>query len=135
MNAAAEVRVPVTDDSCVVSARHQGRAMAQELGFSPVELTLIATAISEIARNIAVYAGSGEILLDKVRDGDRSGIRIVARDKGPGIPDVDRALQDGYSTGKSLGLGMPGARRLMDEFEVVSTVGEGTTVTMTKWKR
>lgn len=135
MNAVAEVRVPVTDDSGVVSARHQGRAMAQELGFSPVELTLIATAISEIARNIAVYAGSGEILLDKVRDGDRSGIRIVARDKGPGIPDVDRALQDGYSTGKSLGLGMPGARRLMDEFEVVSTVGEGTTVTMTKWKR
>lgn len=134
MNAVAEVRVPVTDDSGVVSARHQGRAMAQELGFSPVELTLIATAISEIARNVAVYAGSGEILLDKVRDGDRSGIRIVARDYGPGIPDIDRALQDGYSTGKSLGLGMPGARRLMDDFEVESTVGEGTTVTMTKWK-
>lgn len=132
---ADEVRVHISSDADVVAARHEGRNIAQGLGFSAVELTLIATAISEMARNIAVYAGSGEILLDTIQDGDRSGIRIVARDEGPGIPDVEQALQDGYSTAKSLGLGLPGARRLMDEFEVVSHVGEGTTITMKKWKR
>lgn len=129
------VRVPISSDIDVVSARHEGRALAQSMGFSTVEVTLIATAISEIARNIAVYAGSGEVVVDTVRDGDRSGILIIASDRGPGIPDIDRALQDGYSTGKSLGLGLPGAKRLMDEFEIVSSPGEGTTITMKKWKR
>lgn len=130
-----EVRVPVSSEADIVAARHEGRNVAQGLGFSSVELTLIATAISEMARNIAVYAGSGEIVLDTVRDGGRSGIRVVARDEGPGIPDVEKALQDGYSTARSLGLGLPGAKRLMDEFEIDSRVGEGTTVTMKKWKR
>ena len=131
----ASVHVDVSSDLDVVTARHEGRTLAQSMGFSAVEVTLIATAISEIARNIAVYAGSGEVSVGAVMDGDRSGIRIVASDVGPGIPDIEQALRDGYSTGKSLGLGLPGAKRLMDEFEVVSRVGEGTTVTMKKWKR
>ena len=109
--------------------------MAAQLGFSGVDLTLIATAISEMARNIAVYTGEGEIVLDAIQDGSKQGILVVARDEGPGIPDVERALQDGFSTGQSLGLGLPGARRLMDELEVASQAGKGTSVTMKKWKR
>ena len=109
--------------------------MAAQLGFSGVDLTLIATAISEMARNIAVYAGEGEIVLDAIQDGSKQGILVVARDEGPGIPDVERAMQDGFSTGQSLGLGLPGARRLMDELEVASQAGKGTSVTMKKWKR
>lgn len=132
---AHDARVRINSDADVVTARHEGRNLAQGLGFSAVELTLISTAISEIARNIAVYAGKGEILLDVVEDGGKSGIRIVAGDQGPGIVDVEQAMQDGYSTGKSLGLGLPGAKRIMDEFEVDSRVDEGTTITMTKWKR
>lgn len=132
---AHDARVRINSDADVVTARHEGRNLAQGLGFSAVELTLISTAISEIARNIAVYAGKGEMVLDTVNDGGKSGIRIVAGDQGPGIPDVEQAMQDGYSTGKSLGLGLPGAKRIMDDFEVDSRVGEGTTITMTKWKR
>jgi serine/threonine-protein kinase RsbT len=119
----------------IVSARQQGRALAIEIGFSGGDLTLIATAISEIARNIVVYAKHGEILLSPIQDGARRGILVVARDQGPGIPDVAQAMQDGYSTGKSLGLGLPGAKRIMDDFEIVSEVGKGTTVTMRKWMR
>src|SRR5262245_53445005 len=98
--------------------------------------TLLATAISEIARNITTYAGSGEVVIEVVRDADgRRGVRVIARDEGPGIEDLDRALTDGYTTGGGLGLGLPGARRLVDEFEIQTTPGQGTTVTLVKWTR
>jgi serine/threonine-protein kinase RsbT len=127
--------VPINLEVDIVSARQQGRALAIEIGFSGGDLTLIATAISEIARNIVVYGKCGEILLSPIYDDARRGILVVARDQGPGIPDVAQAMQDGYSTGKSLGLGLPGAKRIMDDFEIVSEVGKGTTVTMRKWMR
>ncbi|MBI2820717.1 MAG: ATP-binding protein [Acidobacteria bacterium] len=108
--------------------------MAQKIGFSGTDLTVISTAISEVARNIVEYALPGEIEITIVDAGGRQGIVVVARDEGPGIADVSLALQDGYSTGKGLGLGLPGARRLMDEFEIRSEVGKGTTVVMKKWR-
>ncbi len=107
--------------------------MAARLGFSNTELTLIATAISEITRNIVEYAKCGELCLSIAQQGDKRGIVVIATDKGPGIPNIKLAMQDGYSTGHSLGLGLPGAKRLMDEFEIVSEVGKGTKVTMKKW--
>lgn len=131
-----EVRVPVTRDADVVTARQRGREVAARVGFPPTEATLVATVISEVARNIVQYAERGEIQLCPVEQGQRDGIRIVARDVGPGIPDVTQALQDGYSTYRGgLGLGLPGSRRLVDEFDIVSEPGRGTTVTMTKWLR
>lgn len=133
--AAEDRRLTVATDKDVVSARQLGRELAAEFGFSPGDQTVIAAAISEIARNILMYARHGELSFQLVNNGDRSGIVVVARDDGPGIPDVARALTDGYSTSGGLGLGLPGARRLMDEFEIVSSVGHGTTVTMSKLKR
>ena len=130
-----ETLVPILSEMDIVMARQQGRALATELGFRPGDLTLIATAISEIARNILIYAGHGEILLRPIQEGALRGITVIGRDQGPGIPDIDRAMQDGYSTGKSLGLGLPGAKRIMDDFNIVSEVGRGTTVTMKKWNR
>jgi serine/threonine-protein kinase RsbT len=130
---AAETRVPIQADNDIVTARQQGRARAQHVGFTGSDLTVIATAISELGRNILAYAGSGDIILQPVHAGGRRGIVVVARDEGPGIPDVELALQDAYSTSKSLGLGLPGTRRLMDEFDIVSVVGKGTTVTVKKW--
>jgi serine/threonine-protein kinase RsbT len=129
------MHVVIAHDGDIVEVRRKGRELAQSIGFSGSELTIIATAISEIARNIVVYADHGEISLSIADNGIRRGILVIARDEGPGIPDIERAMRDGYSTGNSLGLGLPGARRLMDDFEIMSTVGEGTTVTMRKWKR
>ncbi|VVB95090.1 Anti-sigma F factor [uncultured archaeon] len=128
-----EVCIPVSSEIDIVTARQKGRQMAAPLGFSNTELTLIATAISEVVRNIVEYARSGELCLDIVREGDRRGIVVTAQDRGPGIPNIKLAMQDGYSTGKSLGLGLPGAKRLMDEFEIESEVGRGTKITMKKW--
>ncbi|MBV8696377.1 anti-sigma regulatory factor [Bradyrhizobium sp.] len=133
--AADATHVAIAHDSDIVEARRKGRELAQRIGFAGSELTIIATAISEIARNIVVYADRGEISLSEADNGGRRGIVVVARDEGPGIPDIERAMRDGYSTGNSLGLGLPGARRLMDDFEIMSTVGQGTIVTMRKWKR
>lgn len=130
---ADEVSISIASDVDVVSARQWGRAMAAETGMSSGSQTLVATAISELARNILQYAKRGQIHLRVVQRGDRRGIMVIAEDQGPGIPDISLALQDGYSTSGGLGLGLPGARRLMDEFEIVSEVGKGTTVTMTKW--
>lgn len=127
------VRVPIGRDADVVEARQKGREVAAPLGFSATDCTVIATAISEVARNIVKFARRGEVAIDVVRQGDKEGIRVVARDAGPGIPDVQRALEDGFSTSDGLGLGLPGCRRLMDDFELDSSPGEGTTVTMTKW--
>ena len=130
---ADEIRVPITADVDMVPARAHARALAVELGFSRTDATLIATAISEIARNIIVHAGEGEIVYSPVYEDDRYGLVVTARDAGPGIRDVAAALEHGYASGGGLGLGLPGARRLMDEFEIDSAPGGGTTVTMRKW--
>jgi RNA polymerase sigma factor (sigma-70 family) len=132
---AGEVRIPIQTDADVVTARKQGRELAAQAGFSTTELTIIATAISEIARNIVMFARRGEILVSLVGENSRQGVTVVARDSGPGIPDLEQALQDGYSGYGGMGLGLPGSRRLMDEFEITSEVDKGTTVTMTKWRR
>jgi serine/threonine-protein kinase RsbT len=128
-------RVVITHDADVVTARQLGREMAKQSGFYGSDLTLIATAISEIARNIVSYAQRGELAFSLLNEGPRRGLMIVARDEGPGIPDIELAMRDGFSTGRSLGLGLPGARRLMDEFEIESKVGTGTKITMRKWAR
>lgn len=125
----------IATDSDVVQARQRARVLAGEAGFSVGDQTVIAAAISEIARNILMYARRGTVTLSVERNGDRDGLIVVAQDQGPGITDIPRAMQDGFSTSGGLGLGLPGARRLMDEFEVESEPGRGTTVTMKKWKR
>lgn len=117
-----------------MTARQKGRELAKQLGFVSTDLALIATSISELARNIVLYAKNGEIVLHVIEDGFRSGIAVSARDEGPGIIDVEQALSQGYSTSGSLGLGLPGVRRLMDEFDIVSQPGRGTTVTVKKWR-
>jgi RNA polymerase sigma factor (sigma-70 family) len=132
---AGEVRIPIRSDADVVTARKQGRELAARAGFSGTELTIIATAISEIARNIVMFADRGEITVTLVGENGRQGVTVVARDAGPGIPDLEQALQDGYSGYGGIGLGLPGSRRLMDEFEISSEVDKGTTVTMTKWRQ
>ena len=132
---AEETVVPIRVDSDIVTARQQGRTLASRVGFSSGEATLIATAISELSRNIVLYATQGEIIVASVENGVRRGVVVVARDKGPGIADVRRATAGGYSTSGGLGLGLAGVRRLMDEFEIVTDVGIGTTVTAKKWKQ
>jgi serine/threonine-protein kinase RsbT len=122
----------ISSAAAIVTARQEGRALASRIGFSGSNLTVIATAISELARNILEYAKTGEVVIGPVQRGSRFGIVIIAQDRGPGIPDLSKALMDGYSTGKGLGLGLPGTKRLMDEFEIVSTES-GTTVTVRKW--
>jgi serine/threonine-protein kinase RsbT len=132
---ADEVRVAIDSDADIVSARQKGREKASQCGFPSTDLAVVATAISELARNIVRYAVRGEIILRLIDDNGRRGVEVVAADDGPGIPDVSLAMQDGYSTSGSLGLGLPGVRRLMDEFEITSDFGKGTTVTTRKWKR
>ena len=126
-------RHSISADADVVTPRLAGRRLAQELGFSAAEATMVATAISEVARNIVTYAGRGEVVIEPAVENGRQGVRVIAQDRGPGIADPTRAMEDGYSTGGGLGLGLPGARRLMDTFELVSIPGRGTTVTMTRW--
>ena len=130
-----EVRIPVQVDGDIVIARQRGRDVAVQAGFSATEATVIATAISEIARNIVRFARRGEVTVTLLSGGSTSGVMVVARDAGPGIADIDLALKVGYTTYGGRGLGLPGSRRLMDEFEITSEVGRGTTVTMTKWRR
>jgi serine/threonine-protein kinase RsbT len=133
--ATEETHVAIDRDGDIVTARQKARELATQVGFSGSDLTIIATAISEVARNIVVYAIRGEIVLSATLQGSRRGVLVVARDHGPGISDIARAMRDGFSTGNSLGLGLPGAKRLMDEFEIASEVGKGTTITMRKWTR
>lgn len=130
-----ETRVEIISSTDIVTARAHGRSLASQIGFTGSDLTIIATAISEVARNIIEYAGKGEIILGPVQESLSKGIFIIAQDEGPGITDIDRALQDGYSTGNGLGLGLPGAKRLMDEFEIQSEVRKGTKIKMKKWLR
>ena len=127
-----EVRVPVQRDADVVKARQTAREAAGEAGFGKTQMTLIATAVSEVARNIVRFAGHGEVVIETLSE-PRAGVRVVARDAGPGITNPREAMKDGFSTYQGLGLGLPGARRLMDEFMLASEPGHGTTVTMTKW--
>jgi len=132
----AESRIAIESDADVVTARQRARELAGELDLSSTDQTLLATAISEVARNITTYAKRGEVLLSIVRDnGGREGIRVVARDDGPGIADIEQAMQDGFTSGGGLGLGLPGARRLVDEFDIESAPSAGTTVTLVKWSR
>ncbi len=120
-------------DADVVTARQRGRELAIRAGFAPTDATMIATAISEIARNVVRFAQRGEMVMSIVKDGETHGLSIVTRDVGPGIADIERALEVGFTTYGGRGLGLPGSRRLMDEFEIISEVGRGTTVSMTKW--
>jgi serine/threonine-protein kinase RsbT len=125
--------IVITTDADVIVARQKGRELATLMGLSRSDLTLMATAISEVARNIVQYADRGEIEFRNVERGGKHGLMIIARDQGPGIPDIALAMQDGYSTSRGMGLGLPGSRRLMDDFEIISEIGKGTTVTMVKW--
>jgi serine/threonine-protein kinase RsbT len=133
-----ETQTAINSAVDIVTARQRGRTLALELGFNGADVTLIAAAISEVARNIVDHAKKGEIVMTSVHHAQnhgRCGIQIIARDQGPGIRDVAQAMQYGYSTRKGLGVGLPGAKWLMDEFDIASEIGRGTTVTMKKWKR
>ena len=130
-----EVCVPIHAEPDIVTARRCGREMAESLGFAGTDLTLISTAISEITRNIVRYAGHGEVVFWTEAEAGRNALVVQARDQGPGIADLRLAMQDGYSTGRGLGLGLPGARRLMDVFDIKSELGKGTVVTLKKWKQ
>ena len=130
-----ETRVQIDDESGILQARRTARELASGLGFDSTSQTLIATAISELARNILKYARRGEILLRPAARNGVPGITVVAADEGPGIADLALALTDGFSTGRSLGLGLPGTKRLMDEFDLSSEIGKGTVVTTTRWVR
>ena len=129
-----KIRVPIHSDKDIVAARQKGRTLALSIGFSETDSTLIATAISELARNIVTYAKKGEVEIRAERNQVHIGILVIAKDKGAGIANIKQALQDGFSTSGSLGLGLPGVKRLVDEFDIVSSKGKGTQVTIRKWK-
>ncbi|MGD7050412.1 anti-sigma regulatory factor [Rossellomorea marisflavi] len=127
--------VKITNEWDIVAARQLGRNVAKELGFGTVDQARITTAISELARNIYLYAGAGQICIEKLLDAGKKGVRIIALDEGPGITDIRKVMEDGYSTSGGLGAGLPGVKRLMDEFNVDSVPGEGTDIRATKWLR
>ena len=131
----SEIRVDIHSSSDIVVARQEARTMALAAGFSLCDSTLITTAISEIARNVLEYAESGEVTMSLLKNGVKNGVKIVVTDRGPGITDIDQVMKDGYSSRKGLGIGLPGTKRLMDEFEIRSRAGSGTTITMKKWNR
>ena len=133
MHVLHEILVGIRSDADIVAARQQGRSLAAAIGFTATDATLIATAISELARNIITYAGQGEVAMRGVENPQRKGIVISARDSGPGIRSIDDVLRDGYSTSGGLGLGLPGVKRLMDAFAIESELRRGTTVTVKKW--
>lgn len=130
-----EILIPILTDMDIVAARQSGRKLATELGFSQTDTTLIATAISELTRNIILYASQGELVLRPLQRQDTKGIMVIARDRGPGIENVQQVMRMGFSTSGSLGLGLPGVSRLMDDFNIDSQPGSGTTITVQKWKR
>ena len=134
MPAPANERVPIAASGDVVAVRQVVRVRAIELGFSLVDQTKIVTAASELARNALDYGGGGSVLIESLATGTRAGLRLTFEDSGPGIPDIELALRDGYTTGRGLGLGLSGARRLVNEFHLDSRVGEGTRVTITRWR-
>jgi serine/threonine-protein kinase RsbT len=126
--------LPILSSTDIVLIRQEVRKWSGELGFSLVDQTKMITAASELARNSLDYGGGGVVLLEVVHDGGKRGLRLTFEDKGPGIPDIERALTDGFTTGKGMGLGLGGAKRLVNTFEIASRVGEGTRVTITRWK-
>ncbi|MFC4354839.1 anti-sigma regulatory factor [Chryseomicrobium palamuruense] len=130
-----ESSVDIITEWDIVAARQLGRNEAKEVGFGTVDQARITTAISELARNIYLYAGKGKITIERIADGALRGLIIIAADQGPGIPDLRKVMEDGYTTSGGLGAGMPGVKRLMDEFKVDTEVGQGTTITATKWLR
>lgn len=134
MDTKAETTLLIKRDTDIVLACQKGRTLAAQLGLSGNDQVSVVIAVSEIARNILRYAKHGKIILKSIEQNQKQGIEVVAEDKGPGIADIDLVLQDGYSTGGGLGLGLSGAKRLMDEFEISTQVGEGTTITMRKWR-
>jgi serine/threonine-protein kinase RsbT len=127
-------QLPIGTDYDVVMARQTVRKWAAELGFNLVDQTKVLTAASELARNVLVHGGGGTARLELLNDGLRRGLRLTFEDQGPGIPDIELALRDGYTTGSGLGLGLGGSKRLVNDFDITSTVGKGTRVTITKWK-
>lgn len=133
MNVRRSEEIPVREVGDIVAVRQQTRQWAGEVGLSLVDQTKIVTAASELARNVVVYGGGGSVRLELLENGVRKGLRLVFADQGPGIPDVEKALQDGFTTGGGLGLGLGGARRLVNEFVIDSAVGRGTTVTIARW--
>jgi serine/threonine-protein kinase RsbT len=133
MSVLQDIVVAIRSDGDIVAARQQGRSLAAAIGFTATDATLIATAISELARNIVMYAGQGEVMIHSVEISHRKGILIVARDNGPGIRSIEDVLRDGYSTSGGLGLGLPGVKRLMDDFAIESELGQGAVVTIKKW--
>lgn len=126
-------RISITSDGDILQARRRARQLAGKAGFPALDLALIATIVSELAHNILQHAGSGEILIKKVHLLNRAGVVVVARDTGPGIVDVTRALQDGFSTSGRMGLGLPIVKRVADEFKIVSRRNHGTTIIIKKW--
>jgi len=125
----------IHSDLDIVSARVEGRDLAKALGFGTIDQARIATAISELARNIVLYAGEGTVTIRVVEQGMRKGVEVICEDHGPGIEDVSLVMRDGYSTSRGLGMGLPGAKRLVDEFEIQSQIGIGTKVVVRKWLR
>jgi serine/threonine-protein kinase RsbT len=125
---------PVRGDQDIVAVRQLVREWAVSMGFSLVDQTKIVTAASELARNVVVYGGGGTLALEALNDGNRRGLRLAFEDRGPGIPDVEAALRDGFTTGNGLGLGLGGAKRLCNEFDITSRPGEGTRVVITRWR-
>ncbi len=128
-----DLRISIASDGDLLDARRTVRSLALELGFSVTETVGIVTALSEMARNMLSYAGHGELVVRPLREKDRQGIVLVARDEGPGIPDVQKALLDGFSTSGGLGMGLPGIKRLMDDFRIITEHRKGTTVIAEKW--
>jgi serine/threonine-protein kinase RsbT len=128
-------QVVIATEGDIVAARQTVRALASEIGFNATDVTRIVTAASELARNIFQYAGKGAMHWRRVQKEGHSGLELKFQDDGPGIPDTDLAMEEGYSSGRGLGLGLPGARRLMDEMEIQSHSGRGTTVIVRKWRK
>ncbi|WP_110926396.1 anti-sigma regulatory factor [Bacillus massiliglaciei] len=127
--------VKIINEWDIVAARQLGRNFAKEQGFGVVDQARITTAISELARNIYLYAGEGSVSIEKIYNNGKAGLRIIAEDQGPGIKDIRKVLEDGFTTSGGLGAGLPGAKRLMDEFDIESIPGKGTKITITKWLR
>jgi serine/threonine-protein kinase RsbT len=127
--------LPISTEQDMVRLRQRLREYAQKIGMSVVNQTKLITAASELARNILAYAGEGQIIMEVISERLQTGVKVVFKDSGPGIADVHKAMQDGFSSGKSLGLGLPGAKRLVNFFDIQSNVGHGTTVTIIRWKK
>lgn len=134
MTTSSNGELPLRNEHDIVLARQSVRRMSQELGFSLVDQTKMVTAASELARNTLIYGGGGTLEWEVLKDGTKRGLKLLFQDQGPGIPNIELAMTDGWTSGTGLGLGLTGARRLVNEFDIESTVGQGTRVTITRWK-